>query len=65
MGEGLNEAGAEGEDGDDEEIGDQGPLAAISIRDETEDDLGKEVRAVKGEREGATVLRHRRNGRGG
>ena len=36
--EGLDEAGAEGEDGDEEEIADQGPLAAISIRDETEDD---------------------------
>ena len=37
--EGLNETGAEGEDGDDEEIGDQGPFATISIGDETEDDL--------------------------
>jgi hypothetical protein len=43
--EGLNEARAEGEDSDDEEVGDQGPLATISIRDETKDDLGREVRA--------------------
>ena len=38
---GLNETRAEREDGDEEEIADQGPLAAISIRDETEDDLGR------------------------
>ena len=37
--EGLNEAGTEGEDGDDEEIDNQGPFATVSIRDETEDDL--------------------------
>jgi hypothetical protein len=35
----LNEAGAEGEDGDEEEIGDQRPLSAKSVREETEDDL--------------------------
>ena len=42
--EGLNETRTEGKDGDEEEIADQGPLAAISIRDETKDDLGNEVR---------------------
>lgn len=37
--EGVHEAGAEGEDGDEEEITDQWPLATIPIREETEDNL--------------------------
>jgi len=35
--EGLNETGAEGEDGDEEEIGNLGPFATESIGDETKD----------------------------
>jgi len=35
----LNEAGAKGENGDEEEVGDQGPLSAKSVREEAENDL--------------------------
>ena len=37
--EGLSEAASEGERGDEEKVGNQGPLSSVSIGNETKDDL--------------------------
>ena len=59
----LNEAGAEGEDRDDKEIGDQRPFPAKSIRDETKGDLEVgHLRDVDREWKGKFHLQHRWNG---
>ena len=35
----LDEAGTQLDEGDDEEVGDEGPFATVTVRDDTEDDL--------------------------
>ena len=60
----LNETGAEGEDGDDKEIGDQRPFPAKSIGDETKGDLEVgNLRQVDREWKRKLHSRHQRNGR--